>query len=133
MKKPLEFDFTRALARGRASYDAKVGQWWELRAADAPHARAYRHTAEYLRDALRKARVRSPLIVDFACGGGHFLLELARLIPDARIVGLDGSRKLLALSQARCEAAGISAAELPAAKAFAAGGPRVRLLRTNLP
>jgi SAM-dependent methyltransferase len=133
MKKPLEFDFTRALARGRASYDAKVGQWWELRAADAPHARAYRHTAEYVRDALRKARVRAPLIVDYACGGGHFLLELAQLIPDARIVGLDGSKKLLALSKARCEAAGISASELSREKAFAAGGPRVRLLRTNLP
>lgn len=137
MKKPLEFDFTRALARGRASYDAKVGQWWELRAADAPHARAYRHSAEYLRDSLRRARVKNPLIVDFACGGGHFLLELAKLIPEARIVGLDGSKKLLALSRARCEAEGISAAELPGHKgmsaAFAAGGPRVRLVRTNLP
>ncbi len=133
MKNPPDIDFTRALARGRVSYDAKVGQWWELRAADAPHARAYRHTAEYVRDALRKARVRAPLIVDYACGGGHFLLELARLIPDARIVGLDGSTKLLRLAAARCEAKGISAAELPGAKAFAQGGPRVRLVRTNLP
>jgi SAM-dependent methyltransferase len=133
LKKPLDFDFTRALARGHVSYDAKVGSWWEGRAADAPHARAYRHSAEYLRDALKKAKVKAPVIVDYACGGGHFLMELARLIPDARIVGLDGSKKLLALTAARCEASGISAAIVNGSQAFAAGGPRVRLVRTNLP
>ena len=67
--------------RGHVSYDATVGKWWEERAADEPHARAYRHAAEYTRDAVRaalarsKKKVASPLIVDFACGGGHFLLE----------------------------------------------------------
>lgn len=134
-----EFNFTRALMRGHVSYDATVGKWWEERAADEPHARAYRHAAEYTRDAVRaalarsKKKVASPLIVDFACGGGHYLLELARLMPEARIVGLDGSKKLLALTAARCEAAGIEAAVTTGDKAFEAKGPRVRLVRTNLP
>jgi SAM-dependent methyltransferase len=133
MKKPLDFDFTRALARGHVSYDATVGTWWEQRSADDAHKRAYRHAAEHARDSLKKAKVKAPLVVDYACGGGHFLLELAKLVPDARIVGLDGSKKLLALTAARCEAAGISAAIVPGGKAFATGGPRVRLVRTNLP
>jgi SAM-dependent methyltransferase len=141
MKKnvPPDFNFTRALLRGHVSYDATVGTWWESRAADTAHARAYRHVAEYTRDAvtaaLKKAKPKnaSPLIVDYACGGGHYLLELARLMPQARIVGLDGSRKLLALAAARCEAAGIDAALVPAEEAFAALGPRVRLVRTTLP
>lgn len=139
MKKPLDFNFTRALARGHVSYDATVGTWWEHRSADDAHKRAYRHSAEHTRDSVRKALKRnkvktsSPLIVDYACGGGHYLLELARLMPEARIVGLDGSKKLLALTAARCEAAGISAAITTGDKAFAPGGPRVRLVRTNLP
>jgi SAM-dependent methyltransferase len=140
MKNPHKFDFTRALARGHVSYDARVGQWWEHRAADAAHARAYRHSAEHVRDSLKKAKVRAPLIVDYACGGGHFLLELAKLIPDASIVGLDGSKKLLTLTAARCEAAGISAAVLTGAdagkRAFNEGGsraPRIRLVQTRLP
>lgn len=137
-----EFNFTRALARGHISYDATVGRWWEERSADDAHKRAYRHAAEYTRDAVRKAlkaskkKVAAPLIVDYACGGGHYLLELARLMPEAHIVGLDGSKKLLALTAARCEAAGVTAtvfADTKAADAFAAKGPRVRLLRTNLP
>lgn len=133
VKKPLDFDFTRALARGYVSYDARVGQWWESRAADAAHRRAYRHVAEYLRDALNKAKIRRPLVVDYACGGGHFLLELARLVPDARIVGLDGSKKLLGLALERCAARGITSAVLPPAEAFATKGPRVRLVQTRLP
>lgn len=133
MKKPLHFDFTRALARGHVSYDATVGSWWESQSADEAHKRAYRHAAEYTRDSLKKAKIKAPLIVDYACGGGHFLLELARLIPDARIVGLDGSQKLLGLTLARCEAAGVSAALLAGDKAFVSGGPRVRLVQTKLP
>ena len=132
-KKPHEIDFTRALRRGPVSYDAAVGAWWETRAADAPHQRAYAHVADAVRDSLRKRRVKSPLIVDYACGGGQFLLELARRIPDARIVGLDGSRKLLGLTAARCEAQGLEAVVTTGAKAFAAGGPRVRLVQTKLP
>jgi SAM-dependent methyltransferase len=147
MKKKLhDIDFTRALARGHVSYDATVGTWWEKQSADDAHKRAYRHAAEYTRDHLRKslkakidgkagakAAPTSPLVVDYACGGGHFLLELARLMPEARIVGLDGSKKLLALTAARCEAAGITAAIVPGSKAFDAKGPRIRLVRTNLP
>ena len=79
MKKPLDFNFTRALARGHVSYDATVGTWWEHRSADDAHKRAYRHSAEHTRDSLRKAmkknKISSPLIVDYACGGGHYLLD----------------------------------------------------------
>lgn len=132
-KKAPEFDFTRALARGHVSYDAGVGQWWESQAADLPHRRAYRWLAEYTRDKIRAAKIKSPLIVDFACGGGFFLLQLADLLPEARLVGLDGSHKLLALAQARLQAKGVTCAALTGDEAFASKGPRVRLVQTKLP
>ena len=133
MKKPLDFDFSRALARGPSSYDKRVGDWWDDRSLDAPHQRAYRHVAEHVRDAMRKRKLRSPLIVDYACGSGHFLIELARLLPEARIVGLDGSSKMLDLTAQRCAAKGVSAEALPADLAFASAGPQVRLVQTKLP
>jgi SAM-dependent methyltransferase len=133
MKKPLKFDFERALAKGHVCYDGGVGQWWESQAADGAHKAAYRAIAEYIRDEIRKLKIPSPLIVDYACGGGFVLLQLAKLLPEARLVGLDGSNKLLALAQARLEAQGVSCASLPAEKAFAEKGPRVRLIQTRLP
>src|SRR5690606_24026482 len=69
----------------------------------------------------------------YACGGGQFLLELAQRIPDARIVGLDGSRKLLGLCAERCGAKGLGVTLATGAKAFAEEGPRVRLVHTKLP
>ena len=133
MKKPLKFDFNRALLRGHVCYDAGVGQWWESQAADGAHRSAYRTIAEYIRDKMQAAKIKSPLIVDYACGGGFVLLQLAKLLPEARLVGLDGSKKLLALAQSRLEAQGVSCATLPAKDAFAAHGPRVRLIQTLLP
>ncbi len=133
MKKPPKFDFNRALARGHVCYDAGVGQWWESQAADGAHRSAYRAIAEYIRDKMRAAKIKSPLIVDYACGGGFVLLQLAKLLPEARLVGLDGSKKLLALAQSRLEAQGVSCAALPADEAFATQGPRVRLIQTLLP
>jgi SAM-dependent methyltransferase len=132
-KSPLEFDFTRALARGPVSYDARVGEWWDNQSTDKPHQRAYRHIAEYVTASLRKKKIRSPLIVDYACGSGHFLIELAKLLPEARIVGLDGSKKMLALTMQRCAHKGVSAETLPADLAFASAGPQVRLVQTKLP
>ncbi len=132
-KKPPKFDFERALARGFVSYDAGVGQWWESQAADGAHRAAYRAIAEYIRDAMRKLKIASPLIVDYACGGGYMLLQLSKLLPEARLVGLDGSRKLLARAQARLEAQGVSCGSLPSEEAFAEKGPRVRLIQTRLP
>ena len=61
------------------------------------------------------------------------MLQLAKLLPEARLVGLDGSKKLLALAQSRLEAQGVSCAALPADEAFETQGPRVRLIQTLLP
>ena len=132
-KTPLEFDFTRALARGHVSYDATVGAWWDNQSTDKAHQRAYRHIAESVRDSVRKKKIKSPLIVDYACGSGHFLIELAKLLPEARIVGLDGSKKMLGLTLQRCAHKGVSAETLPADLAFASAGPQVRLVQTKLP
>lgn len=41
------------------------------------------------------------LIVDFACGGGDLALQLARLQPAARILGIDTNAELVARARAR--------------------------------
>jgi hypothetical protein len=48
-------------------------------------------------------------------------------------VGLDGSKKMLALTMQRCALKGVSADLRPADLAFAPAGPQVRLVQTKLP
>ncbi|HLP41301.1 MAG TPA: class I SAM-dependent methyltransferase, partial [Fibrobacteria bacterium] len=61
------------------------------------------------------------------------LAMLAKAQPNARIVALDGSVRMLELARARLEAQGIEAALLSPRAAFEAEGPRIRLVKTNLP
>ena len=71
--------------------------------------------------------------MDYACGSGIFLETLARRFPHARIVGLDGSEKMLAKAAARLSKAGMDFDFVPARHGFEAKGPRIRLVKTSLP
>jgi SAM-dependent methyltransferase len=73
-------------------YNGIEGNWWLERAADAPHQRAYRNIAAFVRNSFSQS---PPLIVDYACGTGNLLALLGRCFPDSRLVGLDGSALLL--------------------------------------
>ncbi len=132
-KKLPDLDFNRALARGHVCYNARVGAWWESQAADGAHRRAYRQLADYVRQSAFGRAPGAPLLVDYGCGSGAFLAELARRLPRARLVGLDGSHKMLARAAARLAAAGVTCELLPAERAFAERGARVRLVQTRLP
>lgn len=145
-KKAPDIDFEKAFLKGHRSYDTKVGDWWDAQASNGAHRKAYREVALSIRRQLGRAgrAARSsgprsgkagsaPLIVDYGCGSGHFLVELAALYPQARIVALDGSTLMLARARLRLAAAGIAAEEVDAEAGFAARGPRIRLVRTSLP
>jgi SAM-dependent methyltransferase len=111
-------DFDVLLARGASAYDKAVGDWWVSRSEDAAHRRAYDNVAAH---------------TDYACGNGQLLRRLARLLPEARIVGLDGSKKLLTLTAAALRDLGHDAAVCDASVAFNPRAPRIRLVQSLLP
>ena len=90
-------DFNQALAAGVRSYDRHVGRWWVQRTTSAAHAEAYANIASYV---ARQARKRSGLIVDYACGAGLLTKQLAQLLPQWKMLGIDGSRTMLRHAEA---------------------------------
>jgi SAM-dependent methyltransferase len=80
------------------SYNGYAGKWWQKRAGDAAHQRAYRNIADFIRDSLP----RTPrLILDYACGAGNLIALLGQRFPNSQIIGLDGSSLLLDLAEKR--------------------------------
>ena len=125
-------DFQRALKKGHRSYDQAVGDWWEGQSGDDAHRKAYRQSVDFLAEHFSRGR-EPRWLVDYACGGGTLLEPLARRFPSARIVALDGSRAMLARARQRLARLGLAAGPVPWRRAFAAEGPRIRLVQTPLP
>ena len=71
--------------------------------------------------------------MDYGCGNGKLLERLAKLLPEARIVGLDGAAKLLARTALRMRSLGADADVVEPRRAFDRKGPRIRLVRSFLP
>jgi hypothetical protein len=133
-------DFEKLFLKGHKSYDTAIGDWWEGQASNGAHRKAYAAVAEHVKKRL-KARKRiggkppAPVkwLVDYACGSGLFLEALAARFPEARIVALDGSRKMLDKAAERMAKAGHEAGPVEANACFDAKGPRIRLVKTSLP
>ena len=126
-------DFDNLLIKGVKSYEREVGDWWVKQSEDGAHRRAYDTIARHVAATLAAGKLRRPLVVDYACGNGRLLERLARHLPEARIVGLDGAKKLLALTAERLTALGHDAAVCTPRVAFGRAGPRIRLVHTLLP
>jgi len=128
-----DIDFEKLFLKGRTSYDTAIGDWWDQQSCDGPHRKAYAAIAAHAKERLRAAGIKPRLLVDYACGSGHFLAALARAFPDSRIVALDGSPKMLGLARERLARAGEETDFVPRRSAFDARGPRIRLTETSLP
>ena len=126
-------DFEKLFLKGRTSYDTAIGDWWDQQSCDGPHRKAYADVAAHGFDRMRAARIQPDLLVDYACGSGHFLAALAARFPKSRIIALDGSAKMLALAGERLAQAGHEADRVAKPRAFDARGPRIRLVETSLP
>ena len=44
---------------------------------------------------------KSPIVVDLGCGPGNITVLLARLLPEARVIGIDGAERMLELARQR--------------------------------
>ncbi|HPK01749.1 MAG TPA: methyltransferase domain-containing protein [Candidatus Sumerlaeota bacterium] len=96
-------NFDRELTKGQRTYDRAVGEWWLDRSTDGAHTRAYRKIARQIRERI----AREPReIIDYACGPGSLLVRLARQFPESRLIGIDGSRKMVEAARARLAAQG---------------------------
>ncbi len=128
-----KIDFDKALLKGRKCYDQEVGEWWDSQSTNAAHQKAYKNVCDHVAKRLKAGGKSSPFIVDYGCGNGFFLSLLAQRLPQARIVALDGSKKMLKLAEARLEKLGIEAGPVSSARSFDAQGPRIRLVQCQLP
>lgn len=111
-------DFDKELVLGSESYSRKVGRWWCEQARDAAHVYAYKKIANQVRSLVQK---KSPLILDYGCGSGDILIRLHRLVPDCKILGIDGSSFMLDLAKKRLARSGGHL------------NVRVKMLQTKLP
>lgn len=133
MRNPERIAFEKHFRRGHRSYDSQVGDWWEWRASDGPHRAAYRHVISCMQRYFRRQGKTPRLLMDYACGSATFLSHLAVAFPKTRLVGLDGSKHMLAMAAQRLSASGLEAEVVPVEKAFDNKGPQIRLVQTRLP
>jgi SAM-dependent methyltransferase len=115
---PSRIAFDCELSRGIAAYNETVGHWWLGQATNSSHSRAYGNIAAFIHSSFSKPH---RLIVDYACGAGNLLFRLHRRLPDARLVGVDGSSLLLDIARRRLDRLGIGARR------------HIRLIETLLP
>lgn len=89
----------------REKWGGETGAAWARRQADLDQI-----LAAVTARLLGRARLaRGARVLDVGCGAGHSTLAAARLIgPDGHVTGQDVSAPLLALAQARAEAAGLA-------------------------
>jgi len=124
-------DFDTHLTGNGQAYDTPVGDWWQERTLDLAHRKAYQHIAMASAGFCDVMGFKSPLLLDYTCGGGALIGQLLHYFPKAKIIGLDGSRKLLEA----CRDAHTSSCELLKPKEAFALKPksRVRLTQSILP
>ena len=130
MNKKVNFD--KALSQGQKSYDF-LQHWWEKKSSDYSHQKAYYNIVQYTKS-LWKQSSYPKIIVDFACGEGSLLFHLAKAFPKSKLVGFDGSKKLLGTAQKKLEKAGLSSLLVTQKKAFQfTKSCSIHLVKTALP
>jgi len=87
-----EIDFDKELEAGKKTYDEKLGKWWQSRSKTEYHKKAYKDVVKFIRSRIKQ---EPGLIIDYACGAGNIMEELASVFPDSKLMGLDGSDLLL--------------------------------------
>lgn len=89
----VKVDFEKELRTNFRGYNATLTRWWSTRTSNKSHCNAYRNIANYV--ITRIDPVPSSLVIDYGCGTGRLLGEIAVRFVDTKFIGIDGSSAML--------------------------------------
>ena len=87
-----EVDFDKELRTNFRGYNTTLTRWWSIRASNNSHCNAYRNIANYV---IARIDPVPSLVIDYGCGTGRLLGEIAVRFVDTKFIGIDGSSAML--------------------------------------
>ena len=91
-KNRVEVDFEKELRTNFRGYNTTLTRWWNIRACNKSHCNAYRNIANYV---ATHVDLIPSLVIDYGCGTGRLLGEIAIRFVDTKFIGIDGSSAML--------------------------------------
>ncbi len=91
-KNRVKVDFEKELRTNFRGYNTTLTRWWSIRACNKSHCIAYRNIANYV---TTHVDLIPSLIIDYGCGTGRLLGEIAVRFVDTKFIGIDGSSAML--------------------------------------
>ncbi len=88
----VEVDFEKELRTNFTGYNRTLTRWWNIRACNKSHWNAYRNIANYV---ITRIDPVPSLVIDYGCGTGRLLGELAVRFVETKFIGIDGSSTML--------------------------------------
>jgi SAM-dependent methyltransferase len=88
----IEVDFDKQLKADSTGYNRTLTRWYDTRASNRSHCNAYREITKYIAAHICPHPF---LTVDYGCGTGRLLVELALRFQKAKFIGVDGSSAML--------------------------------------
>jgi len=85
-------DFEKELRTNFTGYNMPLTRWWNIRACNKSHYNAYRNIANYV---ITRIDPIPSLVIDYGCGTGRLLGNLAIRFGEAKFIGIDGSSAML--------------------------------------
>jgi SAM-dependent methyltransferase len=90
--KTVKVDFDKELKAKPTGYSRALTQWYNIRASNKSHCNAYRNITRYIAEHICPEPF---LVVDYGCGPGRLLGELAARFEETKFIGIDGSSAML--------------------------------------
>src|SRR6476661_9686850 len=91
-KNRVKVDFEKELRTNFRGYNTTLTRWWNIRACNRSHCIAYRNIANYV---TTHVDLIPSLVIDYGCGTGRLLGEIAVRFVDTKFIGIDGSSAML--------------------------------------
>ena len=91
-KNRVKVDFKKELRTNFRGYNTTLTRWWNIRACNKSHCNAYRNIANYV---TTHVDLIPSLVIDYGCGTGRLLGEIAVRFVDTKFIGIDGSAGML--------------------------------------
>ena len=91
-KNRVKVDFEKELRTNFRGYNTTLTRWWNIRACNKSHCIAYRNIANYV---TTHVDLIPSLVIDYGCGTGRLLGEIAVRFVDTKFIGIDGSSAML--------------------------------------